>query len=521
MEQFAYASMRATCDISKYLVVGPSDCAGRDLSDVVREALAGGITFVQLRDKGADVSTLVREVREIADVIRESSREQEVAFVIDDRVDAAVQARAEGIKVDGVHVGQDDLDPVLARRLLGRDAIVGLSAKTAEDVARANALPFGTVDYLGAGPLHKTATKPDCIVVDADGSQHTLDTERINALCDATELPVIVGGGVHESDLPLLASTHAAGWFVVSAIAGAHDPQRAARALVDGWDKLRGGTVPEHPAAELRETTLPAAITVATTDSSGGAGVPVDIKTMMACGVFAECAVAAITAQNTTGVTLIEELSPEAITAQIDAVFADIRPAAVKIGMVPSIAGITAVADALEANHADNIVADPVMVATSGAKLINDDAIEALVTRLFPMATVITPNIPETRVLLSAIGEPMDIATEHDMEEAGKRLARKFGCAVLVKGGHGTQDASDALVCADGSVTWFRGERIANPNTHGTGCTLSSAIAAFLAQGETLEQAIGHAKRYLTGALRQMLNLGAGSGPFDHAWMWR
>ncbi|WP_338142128.1 bifunctional hydroxymethylpyrimidine kinase/phosphomethylpyrimidine kinase [Bifidobacterium dolichotidis] len=277
----------------------------------------------------------------------------------------------------------------------------------------------------------------------------------------------------------------------------------------------------DHPAAELRRTTLPAAMSVATTDSSGGAGIPVDLKTMMACGVFAECCVCAITAQNTKGVTHIEELSPVAIRKQIDAVFDDIPPQAVKIGMVPSIEGITAVADALEANKAVNIVVDPVMVATSGAKLINDDAIATLTSRLFPMATLITPNLPETRVLLETIGSDLVPESEDDMEQAGHLIAEHYSCNVLVKGGHGLADANDLLVRTDGATQWFYGERINNPNTHGTGCTLSSAIAANLAAGASLEQAIEQAKLYVSGALRQMLDLGSGSGPFDHAWQWR
>ncbi|WP_338010459.1 bifunctional hydroxymethylpyrimidine kinase/phosphomethylpyrimidine kinase [Bifidobacterium gallicum] len=277
----------------------------------------------------------------------------------------------------------------------------------------------------------------------------------------------------------------------------------------------------DHPAAALLPTTLPAALSIASTDSSGGAGVPVDIKTMMANGVFAECVICAITAQNTKGVTHLEELSPQAIVKQIDAVYDDIAPAAVKIGMVPSIEGINAVADGLQANKATNIVVDPVMVATSGAKLINDDAIATLTSRLFPMATLITPNLPETRVLLETIGSSIDPQDEDGMEQAGLAIAQHFGCSVLVKGGHGLADANDVLVNADGTTQWFRGERINNPNTHGTGCTLSSAIAANLAKGQTLVDAIANAKRYITGALRQMLELGTGSGPFDHAWMWR
>lgn len=263
-------------------------------------------------------------------------------------------------------------------------------------------------------------------------------------------------------------------------------------------------------------TTLPAVLAVSGSDSSGGAGMQADLKTMLACGVFGMSTVTAITAQNTMGVTGVENVSPRIVAAQIDAVFADIPPVAVKIGMVSSAAIITAIADRLAAHHARNIVLDPVMVATSGARLIDDDAVTALTERLFPLATLVTPNIPETEVLT---GSP--IRNQDDMADAARRMTVLFGCAALVKGGHSVEDASDVLTEGDGTVTWFRGARVDNPNTHGTGCTLSSAIAAYLAQGELLPDAIHHAKEYLTGALNAQLDLGHGSGPMDHGWQYR
>ena len=287
-------------------------------------------------------------------------------------------------------------------------------------------------------------------------------------------------------------------------------------------------------------STLIPVLAVSGSDSSGGAGMQADLKTMTANGVFAMSALTAITAQNTMGVTGVENVSPAMIAAQIDAVWADIPPAAVKIGMVSSADAIGAIADRLEAHGARNIVLDPVMVATSGAKLIDDDALDALTGRLFPLATVITPNIPETQVLLDLVARrdggdapaldagqwaqdatpPEAIASREAMEAAGLIIAARFGCAVLVKGGHGVADADDLLV-ADGEATWIHGRRVDNPNTHGTGCTLSSAIAANLAKGDALADAVRHAKTYLTGALDAQLDLGHGSGPMDHAWAWR
>ena len=276
---------------------------------------------------------------------------------------------------------------------------------------------------------------------------------------------------------------------------------------------------------------MKAVLTIAGSDSSGGAGIQADLKTIAAHHLFGESVITALTAQNTLGVTDVLEVDPVFVGTQIDAVFDDIRPDAVKIGMVSSAELITVIADRLTAHNAKNVVLDPVMVATSGAKLIEDDAIAALTSKLFPLATVITPNMPETQVLCDLAVEQgagaidyengESISTENDMVTAGHLLAGHFGCAVLVKGGHGTHDASDVLVEPDGKITWFRSRRINNPNTHGTGCTLSSAIASHLALGEALPTAVDHAKLYLTGALEAQLDLGHGSGPMDHAWKWR
>ena len=214
------------------------------------------------------------------------------------------------------------------------------------------------------------------------------------------------------------------------------------------------------------------ALTIAGSDSSGGAGIQADIKTMTMNGVFAMSAITALTAQNTTGVTGILNSTPEFLAQQLD----------------------------------------PVMVATSGAALLEPDAVTALETELLPLAEVITPNIPEAEILCGH-----SIKTAADMENAAKEISQKFGCNVLCKGGHNLNDANDLLVLTDGSAAWFNGQRIDNPNTHGTGCTLSSAIASNLAKGYDLETAVRRAKAYISGALAAMLDLGHGSGPMNHA----
>ncbi len=256
---------------------------------------------------------------------------------------------------------------------------------------------------------------------------------------------------------------------------------------------------------------LRTALSIAGSDSGGGAGIQADIKTMTMNGVFAMTAVTALTAQNTTGVCAIEEASPEFLGQQIDAVFEDIFPDAVKIGMVSSAELVKVIADRLSRYKARHIVVDPVMVATSGSSLIKTDAVQAVAEELLPLAEVATPNIPEAEVL-----SEMKITGREDMQKAAKIISEKYGCAVLLKGGHSINDASD-LLCKGNELRWFEGERIDNPNTHGTGCTLSSAIAANLAKGFSLEESVQRAKEYISGALAAMLDLGSGSGPMAHA----
>ena len=252
------------------------------------------------------------------------------------------------------------------------------------------------------------------------------------------------------------------------------------------------------------------ALTIAGSDSSGGAGIQADIKTMISNGVYAMSAVTALTAQNTTGVTAIMEVTPEFLAEELDNIFTDIYPDAVKIGMVSSGALLHVIAENLQEYKARNIVVDPVMIATSGARLISEEAVEVLKNSLLPMAALVTPNIPEAEVLSGR-----KIVTPEDMIKAAALFGETYHCAVLCKGGHQLNDAND-LLWKEGGYRWFRGERINNPNTHGTGCTLSSAIASNLAKGYELEAAVERAKKYISGALAAMLDLGKGSGPMDH-----
>ena len=294
--------------------------------------------------------------------------------------------------------------------------------------------------------------------------------------------------------------------FTVAAVYDKHEPRQIEmRAVADyyisdykrfWWNKV-----------------MKTALTIAGSDSSGGAGIQADIKTMTMNGVYAMSAITALTAQNTTGVRSILEATPEFLKDQIDMVFEDIRPNAIKIGMVSSAELIEIIADRLSYYKAENIVVDPVMVATSGSELMKSSAVSALTEKLLPLATLVTPNIPEAQVL-----SERTITTKEDMLSVAKHIGDSYGCAVLLKGGHSINDAND-LLYSNGQYKWFCGKRIDNPNTHGTGCTLSSAIASNLAKGYDLETSIQRAKDYISGALAAMLDLGAESGPMNHAFL--
>jgi len=253
-------------------------------------------------------------------------------------------------------------------------------------------------------------------------------------------------------------------------------------------------------------------LSIAGSDSSGGAGIQADIKTIIANGCFAETAITALTAQNTLGVRDIMNVTPEFLENELDAIFEDIRPDSVKIGMVSDKNLIQSIAKKLKQYQAKNIVVDPVMVATSGSKLLSDDAISTLIEELIPLADIITPNIPEAEVLSG-----IEIHNISDMEEAIKIISKLGSKSVLLKGGHMINDAND-LLFYNNELTWINGKRINNPNTHGTGCTLSSAIASNLAKDYDMVSAIKRSKYYLSNCLMQMLDLGAGSGPMDHGW---
>lgn len=251
-------------------------------------------------------------------------------------------------------------------------------------------------------------------------------------------------------------------------------------------------------------------LTIASSDCSGGAGIQADLKTMTANGVYGMSAITSITAQNTCGVAGVYDVSPEALKSQLDAVFTDIFPDSVKIGMVSSVPLIKIISEKLKKYNPKNIVLDPVMVSTSGHSLLAPDAQNTLISELFPLADIITPNAPEAEVLSG-----ISILSESDMLSSAKFMAEKFNTAVLLKGGH--IDGNDLLYYNE-NIFWIRGKYINTKNTHGTGCTLSSAIASQLAKGHDMHTAVIKAKHYISGAIQNDIHLGHGHGPLNHIW---
>lgn len=251
-------------------------------------------------------------------------------------------------------------------------------------------------------------------------------------------------------------------------------------------------------------------LTIAGSDCSGGAGIQADIKTITAHKMYAMSAITALTAQNTMGVQDIEETSPDFVGKQLDCIFEDIFPDAVKIGMVSSVEIIKIICEKLKKYDAKNIVIDPVMFSTSGHSLMSEDAMATLKTELLPLADIITPNIFEAEGLCG-----FDIKNKDHMLKAAEEISKKLDCYILVKGGH-LEDSADDLLYFNGQVRWFNAERVDNPNNHGTGCTLSSAIACNLGDGLSMEDSVKNAKAYITRALKAGLDLGAGSGPLNH-----
>ncbi|WP_334151866.1 bifunctional hydroxymethylpyrimidine kinase/phosphomethylpyrimidine kinase [Microbacterium sp.] len=477
-------------DLSLYLVTDRALCGDRGVIETVRQAVDGGVRIVQLRDKHASDEEIVEQLLDLSRVI-----DGRALLVVNDRLDAALTARERGARVDGVHLGQGDTSVVRARELLGATALIGLTANSDAHLDAVRALPPGTVDYLGVGVIRPTSTKPD--------HPPALGVDGFRSFVTASPLPCVAIGGVGIADTETLRAAGAAGLAVVSALCAAEDPRADAAAFIRRW--RRSGT--------------PRVLSIAGSDPSGGAGIQADLKSIAASGGYGMAAITALTAQSTQGVSGVHVPPVDVLRAQLDALAEDIVIDAVKIGMLADAEVVNAVVDWLDRVRPPIVVLDPVMVATSGDRLLDPSA-EAALQELLTRAHLITPNLAELAVLAGRQVDGWD-----DALLVADDLSKRTGAAVLVKGGHLPGDqAPDALIdAATGVRQVFTGDRIATENTHGTGCSLSSAIATRLARGEDAVAAVAASRTWLRESLRESgtLQVGRGHGPINHfAGLW-
>lgn len=441
----------------------------------VEQALEGGITCLQLREK--NYSNL--DKKDII-IIQDLCSKYNVPFIINDSLSIMLEYQA-----DGIHIGQNDLPASEVRSIIGSNKILGVTVHSVDQAKKAEE---DGADYLGVGAIFSTTTKSDV---------NLIPEEVIQQITSIVNIPVVAIGGITLENIYKLKPLNIDGVAIVSAIFSSNNIKNTCQKLLKKSEKI---------------ARKPTVLTIAGSDCSGGAGIQADLKTFAANKVYGMSIITALTAQNTTGVYGIFDITPEFIGQQFDSVFTDIYPNAIKIGMVSNVETINMIVSKINQYKPKNLVIDPVMVSTSGHKLLSDGAETELIEKLLPCATVITPNIPESEILWNK-----SINTKDDMMEAAEYIANKIGTAVLVKGGHLINDAMDFLF-SNGIGTWYTSEKINTENTHGTGCTLSSAIAANLAKGYSLEKSITRAKLYLVGALKADLNLGRGSGPLDHVY---
>ena len=496
--------MKIPFDLSLYLVTDRPLSAGRDMAWIVREAAAGGVTMVQLREKECSTAEFVALARELKATLTPLG----IPLIINDRVDVAL-----AVDADGVHIGQSDMPYEIARALLGKDKIIGLSVETMDEVIAANALD---VDYIGISPVYATPTKTNTLT--------PFGLEGVDEVMRISRHRCVAIGGMNQNTIGDIIARGVEGVAVVSAIVAAESPREASAELADiiRNNHLENSEVSECPEriennCQLSTVNcqLKRVLTIAGSDSGGGAGIQADIKSISANGCFAASVITAITAQNTLGVNAVEGLSIDIIEGQIDAVLSDIGADSIKIGMLHSAEVVRSVARMLRKYDIRNIVLDPVMVSTSGHKLIEDSAITVLKNDLMPLARVITPNIPEAEILL---GEPIE--KQGDLPDAARRLSEMYGVSVLLKAGHLVDDTLIDIFYnrETGETVELSARRVDTRNTHGTGCTLSSALAAQLAKGLPLTEATRAAKHYINQAIVHGTNhvIGQGHGPVHH-----
>ena len=489
-----------------YLVTDRSLSLGRSLEEVIVEAVKGGVTMVQLREKECSTSEFVEQAMRLKQVLAPYN----VPLIINDRVDVAL-----AVDADGVHIGQSDMPYELVRQLLGNQKIIGLSVESMDKLHRANQLD---VDYIGISPVFATSTKTDTAT--------PFGIEGLRRAVEQSVHPTVAIGGMNATTIPDVLATGVNGVAVVSAICSAPSPFQAASNLISLVNRHRvriDSYAVNRPLGQrsIRScglcTTYHTVLSIAGSDSGGGAGVQADIKTISALGCYAASAITAVTVQNTLGVEAVHPVPLDIVVGQIDTVLSDIGADAVKIGMLHSAEVVKIVANKIEQYSIKNVVLDPVMVSTSGHRLIEESAISALKKRLLPLARVVTPNVPEAEILIGRA-----IKGEEDFREVAKMIGDTYGVSVLLKAGHLSGDTLTDYFYnkEEDSYILLPSKRVETKNTHGTGCTLSSALAAVLARGEALNTSVRSAKHYIEQAIIAGAEyvVGKGHGPVKHFW---
>ena len=480
--------MKDSRSLELYLVTDRSLAAGRDLEQIVAEAVKGGVTMVQLREKDCPTPRFIELGRRMMELLRPSG----IPLIINDNVEVALAVGA-----NGVHIGQSDMPYWKCRQMLGKDAIIGLSIENFEQLEQANCMD---VDYVAASPVFATPTKTD--------TARPWGLDGLREFVKRSAHPVVAIGGMNSHTAAGVMECGVVGIAVVSDIICAPDPTQAAATL-----------------KRITSRRMPTVLTIAGSDSGGGAGIQADIKAIQATGSYAASAITAVTVQNTLGVQDVFPIPVETVRAQIRAVCSDLEPDAIKIGMLANGTLVQAVAETLRKISATgNIVLDPVMVATSGDRLLENDAVRQLLGVLAPMARVITPNIDEAVILAGT-----QIYSQKELAGVGRMLSRRISSrdgrpvSVLMKAGH--LDDSTLIDCfynaEEDHFIEMPSRRIHSPNTHGTGCTMSSAFASYLAQGMGLDDAAQAAKQYISAAIEAgaRYRMGHGHGPVDHFFM--
>jgi hydroxymethylpyrimidine kinase/phosphomethylpyrimidine kinase/thiamine-phosphate diphosphorylase len=447
------------------------------LVERVQEAINGGVSVVQFRYKKRDEMEKYRLAQELKQLCSRCS----VTFLINDDLKLA-----QTVDADGVHLGQDDVDPAEARRLLGPRKMIGVSTHS---LAEAQAAEAAGADYVGCGAMFPTASKE---------IEHLVGPELVRQIRTQIRIPIVAIGGITRDNAPQVIDAGADAIAVISAVMGHAEPCLAAAELNLLFNRLR-----EFPRGGV--------LTIAGSDSGGGAGIQADLKTISLLGTYGSSVITALTAQNTRGVSGIHGVPPEFVADQLDAVLADIPVDIVKTGMLYSAEIIAIVVDRLRVTPRKLLVVDPVMLAKGGASLIDAQAVAVLQAKLLPLTYLLTPNIPEAERLTG-----LTISNDESMQEAARLLSQMGVRNVLIKGGHMPDGTATDLLFDGSAFHRFAAPRILTKNSHGTGCTLSAAIATFLAQGEPLRLAVGHAKEYITAALRLATPLGKGHGPVNH-----